>query len=143
MNGITAICIVGTIVLGIYKLFELLVKRKERMAIIEKWSALLNNDEVSQSINIPAINWGKQDYGSWPLRISLLLMGVGLGCMIAFFIEYNIFNSFSGANIEDWHVRETMHQTQFVLYFSFITVFGGLGLLIAYLIEMKQAKKNK
>jgi hypothetical protein len=141
--NVTAICIIGFIVLGIYKLFELFVKRKERIAIIEKWSALLNNDELSHSINIPVINWGKRDYGSWPLRISLLLMGVGLGCMIAFFIQYGLFDSFNGANIENWHVRHDIEQTQFVLYFSFITVFGGLGLFIAYLIELKQSKKQK
>ncbi|GHV22970.1 hypothetical protein FACS189428_5820 [Clostridia bacterium] len=142
-GGLVAIFIVGFIVLGIYKLFELFVRRKERMAIIDKSLDLLNNNEVNRSINFPAINWGKQDFGSWPLRISLLLIGIGLGCIIAFFIQFNLVNFYSGANTNDWFIRETMHQTQFVLYFSFITVFGGLGLLIAYLIESKQAKKKE
>jgi hypothetical protein len=130
MMDITVICIVGFIVLGIYKLCELFVKRKERMAIIEKLPDFLNNNEWSDSIQLPDISFGKQDYGSWPLRISLLLIGVGLGCAIAFFIQYALFE----------YVNNQVEGIQFVLYFSFITIFGGLGLFISYLIESK--KKN-
>ncbi|MDR0866180.1 MAG: hypothetical protein LBO74_14795 [Candidatus Symbiothrix sp.] len=135
--NITAICVVGFVVLGIYKLFELFVKRKERMAIIEKLPAFLNNSEPGGSINLPAITFGRQDYGSWPLRVALLLIGVGLGCVIAFFIQYGMFDSFNGRDMGNWHVRHQIEQTQFILYFSFITIFGGLGLFIAYMIEKK------
>jgi hypothetical protein len=37
-----------------------------------------------------------------------------------------------------WRTRSAI---EFPLYFSFISIFGGLGFLIAYLIENK--KKNK
>ncbi|GHT04934.1 hypothetical protein FACS189423_08380 [Bacteroidia bacterium] len=142
-DGLFAIFIVGIIVLGIYRLFELFVKRKERMAIIEKSLDLANNNELNPSINIPAINFGTLNLSSGALRISLLLMGVGLGCMIAFFIEYNLLDSLSRVNIADWGARNSVERTQFVLYFSFITVFGGLGLLIAYFIESKQSTKKE
>jgi hypothetical protein len=134
---ITAICVVGFIVLGIYKLFELFVKRKERMTIIEKLPALLNMNESGGAINLPAITFGRQDSGSWPLRISLLLIGIGLGCVIAFFIQYGMIDSFTGRDFDNWNVRHQIEQTQSILYFAFITIFGGLGLFIAYMIEKK------
>jgi hypothetical protein len=142
-DGLVAIFIVGIIVLGIYKLFELFVKRKERMAIIEKSLDLVNNNELNPSINIPAINFGTLNLSSGALRIALLLMGVGLGCIIAFIIQCFLVDYYRGVNMDDYYIRTTVHQTIFVLYFSFIAIFGGLGLLIAYFIESKQSKKQQ
>jgi hypothetical protein len=137
---LTAIFIVGFIVLGIYKLLELFVRKKERIMIIEKLLTL-ENKEASGSIHIPEISLGRQDLGSWPLRIALLLIGVGLGCIISFFIQHCLYNSFVDVNMNDWKVEQNVSQIQFMLNFSLITIFGGIGLMIAYLIESKPAKK--
>ena len=139
MGEITGICIVGFIILGIYKIFELFVRRKERMAIIEKLTLL----SEQKDLNIPSISFGKQDYGSWPLRIALLFIGVGLGCLTAFIIQHTVFDAFSDINdAENWHTRNRIYEITFFLNFSCVTIFGGLGLLIAYLIEAKQNKKQ-
>ncbi|GHT74707.1 hypothetical protein AGMMS50262_08230 [Bacteroidia bacterium] len=137
--NLTAVFIIGFIVLGIYKLFELFVRKSERMALIEKLTFSGENKEI----HLPSIYFGKRDFGSWPLRFALLFMGIGLGCIIAFYMQYYYFNSFMNVNLDNWSVRDAVHQTQFVLYFSFITLFGGLGLFIAYIIESKKSKKEE
>ena len=135
--NITAICVVGFCVLSIYKLFELFVRKSERMALIEKMAISGENKDI----NIPSI-YLKSDRRSTPLRLSLLLIGVGLGCILAFYAQYYYFNSFLEYDLENWQVRNNVAQIKFVLNFSFIAIFGGLGLLIAYLIESKKSKNQ-
>ena len=135
---ITAVCVVGFIVLGIYKIFELFVKKSERMALIEKLTVLGENKEI----NIPTIYF-KSNNAFSSLRIALLLIGVGIGCILAFYMQYYYFDFYSKLNLEHWQVREQVNQIKFVLNFSFIATFGGLGLLIAYLIESKKLKKEE
>ena len=133
--GLTAIFIVGFCVLGIYKIFELFVKKNERIALIEK----LAISKESKEIDIPTLNFNK---GSSPLRLSLLFMGVGIGCILAFFAQYYYFDSFLNVDFNDWGTRNNVNQIKFVLNFSFIAIFGGLGLFIAYLIESKKLKNK-
>jgi hypothetical protein len=125
---LTAIFIVGFIVLGIYKRCELFVRKKERLTIIEKFS-FENKEPVC-----PPISFGNPSAAFSTLRISLLLIGIGLGCLLAFFTRYALFDS---ADNNHWRVNEL----EAFVTFAFITTFGGIGLLVAYLIEMKQ--KNK
>jgi hypothetical protein len=63
------------------------------------------------------------------LKIGLLLIGAGLGLFTAFLLDNTIMNYNEHANNP-------------ALYFSLIAVFGGLGLFISHLIEMKESKKN-
>ncbi|MDR0541497.1 MAG: hypothetical protein LBH19_04715 [Dysgonamonadaceae bacterium] len=133
--------IVGFVILGIYKLFELFVKKNERMALIEKLPAFLPAGETRSVINFPEISLMKKDYDSWPLRFSLLLIGVGLGCLLAFLFQYNLID-FPKNDEGKWEIRREIAHIRFVLYFSFIAVFGGLSLFIAYLIERKSFKKQ-
>ena len=118
-----AIFVTGFVILGIYKVFELFVRRKERLAIIEKLASLAN-PESTGSIRLPNILFEKQDYGLWPLRISLLLIGIGLGCLCAFFIQM-----YYGLN--NWGPISMVNTAS-------VCFFGGLGLFIAFLIELKQ-----
>jgi hypothetical protein len=137
MHNLVPIFILGIIVLGIYKLFELFVRRNERLAIIEKLFSLSENKEISGgSFKLPEISFGNTGNYSWALRVSLLLIGIGLGCLIAFFIQFGIYNYNTVLN--NWQVE---HLTG-VIYLSLIAIFGGAGLLIAYLIESKQAKNK-
>ncbi|GHT07792.1 hypothetical protein FACS189432_00380 [Bacteroidia bacterium] len=135
MHDLSPIFVVGILVLGVYKLFELFVRKSERLAIIEKLFFLSENKEISGSINFPDISFGNANNGSWALRIALLLMGVGLGCLLAFFIQYGLFGN---NRFDDWQTRQLIS----VSYFSSIAIFGGAGLLTAYLIELKQAKNK-
>ena len=49
MDFITIPLVVGTITLGIYKLFELFVCRKERIAMIEKLADRVNTGEINSN----------------------------------------------------------------------------------------------
>lgn len=79
----------------------------ERMALIEKGE---------QPFQI------KQSNTSIPLRFSLLLIGLGLGLLIGYFMD-------------------ALFGMEEVAYFSMILVFGGGGLGLAYIIEEKKAKE--
>lgn len=116
---ITAICIVGIIIWGTYRLFELFARRKERMAIIEKIEKL-NSLDLKGNLDLPLYNSSKFN----SLKIALLLIGIGIGSFLGFFLE-----SFF-PNLD--------YKTSGILYFSVIATFGGLGLLISYLIESKK-----
>jgi hypothetical protein len=60
------------------------------------------------------------------LKWGLLLIGAGIGLLIAFFIDNSI--------------RPAEPQA---LYFSLIAIGGGIGLVISYKMEMKEMKENK
>lgn len=139
------ILVVGIITLGIYRLFELFVRRKERMAIIEK---LQNNVDISafaNKMNLPFLGETKvRMSSSWSLRASLLLVGVGLGLLIAFFIELAVTNSMEPVFASyDYEVQRNINNSVGIIYLATVSLFGGLGLLIAYVIEQKNEKKNK
>jgi hypothetical protein len=94
---------IGTVVVFVRKYANI-----EKMAMIEKGmnpkDHLLRNDT------------------SIPLRLSLLLIGFGIGLFAAYFLE-----------------RATRMEE--VAYFSMLFLFGGLGLGVSYLIEEKKAKQ--
>lgn len=57
------------------------------------------------------------------LRASLLLIGVGLGLLIGYFLDRNF-------------------DMRWVGYFSMLFIFGGIGLGLAYLVEENKNKKT-
>jgi MFS family permease len=128
MNQMFSAIIVLGIAYAIYKLFELFVRRKERMVIIEKMSSgecVVNFPDVSKWFSSPTPKLGG-------LRLGLLLIGLGLGLAMAI-----ILNSFFAFNS-----RALSWQDKDILYFALMMLFGGLGLLVAYLIEQKNLKKE-
>jgi len=141
MNNLVPIFIVGFCMLAVYKVFELFAKRKERILFIEKLANLCENEddkEKSLKLKLPFISSNDLDFGYWPLRISLLLMGIGAGCLVSFLIQMFCFNS---SNFQEY--REWVHQFQdlvVLVNFASISFFGGIGLFVAYLIEQKKKK---
>jgi len=131
MGDLTGIFIVGFIVLGVYRLFELFVRRKERMAIIDK---LLGENikfpETNVDLNLPLFQKPKSN---WALKLSLLLIGIGMGLIVAYYIELLTVGVEWDGN-PGWYFRNKME----VVYLASVAVFGGIGLLIAYFIEQKQ-----
>lgn len=85
----------------------------ERMAMIEKG---LNPLENQKRRRISPDN---------TLRIGLLLFGAGIGLMIGSMLKH--FAHFYGDGIQ----------------ISLIMVFGGAGLLLSYLIQMRNEKKSQ
>lgn len=106
--SIPIIAIIGGIIMIIYlRKYE----NEERMAMIEKG---IHPAEVPQ----------KRSNTSGPLRSSLLLIGVGLGFIVGYFID-------SSTQMEE------------LSYFSMLFIFGGLGLGLSYIIEEKKLKEEK
>lgn len=61
---------------------------------------------------------------SWALRVSLLLIGGGVGLLLGDFLDRN------------YHMEE-------IAYFSMLFICGGIGLGASYLIEEKKLKSEK
>ena len=136
MMFLVPIFVVGICVLGTYKLFELYARKKERILMIEKLASLCENsgDKDEQlKIRLPFIIGSDTDYRFWPLRISLLLIGIGAGCLVAFFIQIN-------ASIASYH--DQFYDLIVLVNFASISFFGGIGLFAAFLIEQKMKAKK-
>lgn len=132
MEEIMAMVIVATIAYAIYKLFELFARRKERMAMIEKISTGIDPQMFAGTMN--TFTWKNQSDNAWAVRIGLLLIGVGLGVILATIVDLNI----------DIATSQYRHRNAMdILYPASAALFGGIGLLIAYFIEKKDNKSDK
>ena len=120
--------VIGIITLGIYKLFELFVRKKERLMIIDKigdkFTPEILSGKIDFSTNIPKLS-------SSALKFGCLFMGLGIGMLVAFAVHYN-FADF----------MESSYQIRSAVYGSCVLLFGGLGLLIAFIVELKVSKKK-
>ena len=117
----------GIFVLGFYKLFELFVCKKERLLIIEKMGEKFTPDMLEHKLNFSSI--GNMSFSA--LKFGCLFMGFGLGLLAAFAIHYN----FEDFLFKKWEIQTTV-------YGASVLLFGGLGLLIAFLIDLN-INKNK
>jgi hypothetical protein len=132
MDFIMVPLIIGIITLGIYKLFELFVRRKERLTIIDKMDNNLN-PELLQPNLLPT---SRPHQSCSTLKVACLLLGVGLGLLVGFFIIFWGVNDMLADN--SWTARETKS----IIYGSSVLLFGGLGLLIAFLWEQRIGKNK-
>jgi hypothetical protein len=123
MDFIMVPAVMGIITLGIYKLFELFVRKKERLTIIDKIGDKLTpdilNGKIDFSTNIPK-------FSSSALKFGCLFMGLEIGMLVAFAVHYN-FADFV----------ESSYQIRSAVYGSCVLLFGGFGLLIAFIVELK------
>lgn len=137
MDFIIAPLIVGITTLGIYKLFELFVCKKERLAIIEKMSDKLNSGDITSNLSLN-LNYAGSNFPSGALKGGCLMLGIGLGLLIGFFICANAFPNYT---IGYQYEKEVQHIAS-VVYCACVLLFGGTGLLSAFLIEIKLSKKK-
>lgn len=136
LDFITIPLVVGMITLGIYKLFDLFVRKKERLAIIEKIGDKFDSSMVENKFSFP-LNFKFDNVGTFgALKVACLLIGVGLGLLIGYFISYSTIPDYNNASDYSYHTSE-------VIYGASTLLFGGLGLLVAFLIEMKYRKDKK
>ena len=133
LDFITVPLIVGIITLGIYRLFELMIRRKERLKIIEKIEDV-PTEFLKNGISLPSFNeqrpLAKHNRFS-PLLICGLLIGIGLGMLVVVIIQKYNYDLFQG----DYYFRSA-------LYGSCVLLFGGLGLLSAFFLERALKKKD-
>lgn len=122
----------AVVFLFIYLIIELFVHRKERLQIIEKIDKM-NSVDLSK-INLTGLGNFTSNLKKYkPLRTGLLLIGIGLGVLIGYLLCI-------GFGLYHEGVGYQSYQTS-VIYLSCTVLFGGLGLLIAYLVEKKENKK--
>jgi hypothetical protein len=136
MDFITIPLVVGIITLGIYRLFDLFVRKKERLAIIEKISEKFDASMIENKFSFPIKTSGNSIFST--LKVACLLLGVGLGLLVGYFI---CLNSIAGYSSMDLH--NNAYEISGVVYGASVLLFGGLGLLVAFVIEMKYVKDKK
>ena len=89
MDFIIAPLIVGIITLGIYKLFELFVCKKERLSMIEKLGDKLNNGDIISNLSLN-LNYSRSQFSFGPLKGGFLMLGIGLGFSFVYFLFLDI-----------------------------------------------------
>ena len=134
MDFIMVPVVCGIFVLGFYKLFELFVCKKERLAIIEKMGERFTPDMLENKINLSSV--GNLSFSA--LKFGCLFMGLGLGLLMAYLICTTTIENYATPNADwGWEVRQTVS----VIYGACVLLFGGIGLLSAFLVELKISKK--
>ena len=116
----------------IYKLFELFVRKEERLLVINKITEISKVDLRNIDIRMGSMS-------NWAIRIGALMIGVGLGLFIGFFLNGMFTNGayWRGEEFRGyWQLAE-------LVYGSCVCFFGGIGLLIAYAVERSNQKKDK
>ena len=134
MDFISVPVICGIFVLGFYKLFELFVCKKERLAIIEKIGEKFSPDMLENKINLPSV--GNVSFSA--LKFGCLFVGIGLGLLVAYLICRTTIDDYVVRNADwNWEVKQTIS----VIYGACVLLFGGVGLLASFLVELKISKK--
>lgn len=90
------------------------LSNKEKMAMIERGI----DPGISKSVPKPYLS----------LKFGLLMVGLGLGLLIALLTVKNVYGSNIG-HAEEGQVA--------AIYFGFLGIFGGFGLITSFIIEKK------
>ncbi len=111
------IIIIPVIFIIFYMIIELFVHRKERLMIIEKASQ-------NQSFDVGGmLKNAKPAFSFTGLKIGCLLLGLGVGFFASFGLRLVLYNWIQRGSVID------------VVDIASVLTFGGLGLIVAYLIE--------
>ncbi len=134
MDFITVPLVVGFVCLGIYSLFELFVRRKERLLIIEKISERMDVTDFGKRLNLPSYGMPRFSFSS--LKVGCLLIGIGLGILVGFFCDLMV-----AANRHSLDFRNE-YEAASAAYAASVLLFGGLGLIVAFIIETNMKRKE-
>jgi len=117
MNGPEVLVPITMFAGGFAMIFGIVyLKTKENLAMVEKGM------NPKQQYNRPA------PFKS--LKLGLLLLGAGLGLLIAYFIDFNLPDRVDPGGFH-------YHHDNPAIYFALIAIGGGLGLVGSYAIERK------
>lgn len=140
MDFISVPLTTGIVFAAIYGLFELFVRRGERRAIIEKIGDKLDASAFEGKLGLPGYARIRISFSS--LKAGCLLTGVGLGLLVGFFITTSVgAENLMGITDDGW--RSWYHSdVSGTIYGASVLLFGGIGLLISFVIEMLMTKKG-
>lgn len=133
MEFISIPLVVTIVTLGIYKLFELFVCKKERLAIIEKMGDKFSPNMLEHKINFSSL----ENFSFSALKVGCLLMGMGLGLLIGYILCVTTVVGYQDQPREVWKY----HTMTSLIYGACVLLFGGLGLVAAFIAEIKLNKK--
>ena len=112
-NFLAPIFVTATICLTIYKLFELFVRRKERNTFIEKLSEIPVQNLSGFSGRLPLPYGVGTSWNFVALRIGLLLLGIGVGLLVGYFIaDVNVYTN-------DVVLARAKHRTYINMVFAY------------------------
>ena len=117
----------------LYKFFELIICRKERRMIIERMdpTSLLDYAKISGlrvGGGVPSVSPRPRHAAAWPLRIGAVLAGLGLGAVVGIILVKQVCLS---AHLDG--ILGGVHE----MITGCVLFMGGLGLLIAFIVEYK------
>lgn len=130
--------VVAIVFAGVYKIFQLFVCRKERLALIDNFTKMAEcNTEGKSTINFPAINYGEYNLKFNALKWGCLLFGCGLGILVGYIICIT--------TIPNYFIQDNWRLSYYtgVIYPSCMFLFGGAGLIGSFIVEYKLGLKNK
>lgn len=128
--------VVGICVAGTYGLFELFVRRKERLTIIEKIGEKLDASAFEERNRLSGI-FAKLSFSA--LKAGCLLTGAGFGLLVGFFLNISVLTmGLYDENLAGWR-RDNLTD---MAYGASVLLFGGIGLIIAFVVELKIGKKE-
>ncbi len=124
----------GIVFAAIYGLFELFVRRKERLAIIEKIGERVDMTDFGKKLCLPSYSLPRFSFSS--LKAGCLLMGIGFGVLVGFICDVVL-----AANRHSLDFRNEYAAISSA-YDASVLLFGGLGLIVAFVIETNMKKKE-
>jgi hypothetical protein len=136
MDFISIPLVVGIITLGIFRLFDLFVRKKERLSIIDKIGDKFDASMIQNKFTFPLVSTGNSIFST--LKVACLLLGVGLGLLIGYLICLNSIAGYSTTELQ-----HNAYEISGVVYGASVLLFGGLGLVVAFLVEMNYIKNKK
>ena len=126
------IIIVPTIFYFTYKIFDSLIRKKERIMLLEKLETLHPQSlQISEALGSTDFFPNKKFTG---IRIGLLLAGIGLGLILAWALMAIIYVELESYIKESYRYREMLN----IIFLAAPALFGGIGLIISYVIERNQ-----
>lgn len=112
----------------VYLIFELFVRRKERLMMIEKMTELKSEDLAKSRASF-LTNYGLPSFHFNGMRWGLLLLGIGLGIIAAFAI---LALAIGQAYIDGTYKN---YELESVVYGACVCFFGGAMLVGSYYVE--------
>jgi hypothetical protein len=138
MEPIMIACVVFTCVFFLYKFLESLVRRRERIMLVEKIDSLdpSHVEALQKGMNSQSLASFAGRFTS--LRFGMLLAGIGLGLIVAWVLTMMLYPNIASFKGTDGY---SYYRDMFsVIYLAAPACFGGLALLLSYLVENKSNK---
>lgn len=140
MEELMTVANVAIVFCVVYKLFELIICRKERIMLIEKLPAeSFANGKMKDGLNLSSVSLFSSMNKFISLRFGALFIGIGLGLILGYFISSVSFPDLYYSN----NIHRIVRDTVSIIYGSCVLFGGGLGLIVSFLVEMNIATKKR